>query len=301
MGGKLGEGHANNWITGPGRITEGSTAAYVMMPLAGGCTVFGPLVTPQFWSDYGWLIVDPRVIPLLLICLWLGYLVKGKLAHSTIENLKSSNQALNYRLDLATDKQKALSPEIEQLKAAVETLSRTQTELKDAHTPQLEKLSATTAAIEQRLAAVSQSNTTLGTVLQLEARGTMMSGSSTRLGTKPPKFYSQRNKNDLADALTDLTTILNTHADDVVKKIQTFFITWDHQVASMGQQKLPDTISLVGQLDTLSNTTVALNRAIYDDDAFLPKYKTYGDEMKAILKLPRTRRITIPLPYYKKA
>jgi hypothetical protein len=44
---------------------------------------------------------------------------------------------------------------------------------------------------------------------------------------KIAKFYSQRNKNDLADALTDLSGILNTTADDIVRKGDTFAKTWD--------------------------------------------------------------------------
>jgi predicted nucleic acid-binding Zn-ribbon protein len=100
-------------------------------------------------------------------------------AGGEIKGLRASNQALKDQLDLATKQQSGvITPQIEQLHADVEKLSGELTELKDAHTPQLEKLSATTASIEQRLATVSQSNTTLGQVLQLEARLTTISGMS---------------------------------------------------------------------------------------------------------------------------
>ena len=108
-----------------------------------------------------------------------------------------------------------------------------------------------------------------------------------QVSSRPIKFYSQRNKNDLADALTDLSGILNTSADDIVKKAETFSRTWDHEMVLIGQQKGPDTVALVGQLKALSNATVGLYRSIHDDDGFLQKHKTYTDEMNSILQLPR--------------
>lgn len=112
---------------------------------------------------------------------------------------------------------------------------------------------------------------------------------------KPPKFYSQRNKNDLADALTDLSGILNTTGDDIVRKTDTLMRMWEHQMVLGGQQKNPDTVSLIKQSKALSDATVVLNRSIYDDDGFLEKHKNYADEMNSILKLPRNSPNSNPI------
>jgi hypothetical protein len=103
---------------------------------------------------------------------------------------------------------------------------------------------------------------------------------------KPGKFYSQRNKNEIADALTDLSNILNTTGGDVVNKTQQIMSTWNAQVQTpVGQQ--PDINVLFGQVNDLEKLTVALNRALYDDDGFLKKYETYKDELDSVLQLPR--------------
>ncbi len=103
--------------------------------------------------------------------------------------------------------------------------------------------------------------------------------------TPPRKFYSQRNKDELADALTDLSAILNTNADDIVRKTQTFVATWNQQVIDVGQQRTPDIIALKGQLDALTNSTSVFSRSLFDDDGFMEKQKTYAHEMKTILQL----------------
>lgn len=101
----------------------------------------------------------------------------------------------------------------------------------------------------------------------------------------PPKFYSPRNKNELADALTDLSGILNANADEIVRKTQTFINTWNNQATLIAQQRVPDTIALGGQLDALANATVVLSRSFFDDDGLIEKHKTYADEMKNILQI----------------
>jgi hypothetical protein len=107
---------------------------------------------------------------------------------------------------------------------------------------------------------------------------------------KPGKFYSQRNKNDLADALTDLSGILNTTGDDIVKKTDTLMKMWDHQMVLASQQNNPDTVSLVGQFKALSDSTVVLNRAIYDDDGFLQKHAKFQSNLHFTNKHQRFRK-----------
>ena len=112
-----------------------------------------------------------------------------------------------------------------------------------------------------------------------------MSVKPAQISSKTSKFYSQRNKNDLADALTDLSGILNTTGDDIVKKAEMIARSWDREMVAMGQQNGPDTNSLLSQLRALSDSTVILNHAIYDDDGFLQKHKNYADEMNSVLQL----------------
>ena len=137
------------------------------------------LFTTQFWHDHGPTIA--AAWPLLLLALVIGGVVMRLIDGGEIRGLKSSNQALKDQLDLATKNQSALTPEIEHVKVDIAELKKAQAELKDAHTPELEKLSAKTASIERRLDAISQSNTALGRILQIEAGSIAMTGSSTLL------------------------------------------------------------------------------------------------------------------------
>lgn len=124
---------------------------------------------------------------------------------------------------------------------------------------------------------------------QLMTPGERASAPVSPLKTEPPKkkFYSQRNKSDIADALTDLLEILNTKGGNIVEKKQQFLGIWNSQVdLVLRQGKKPDTMALIGQLNDLSNLTVALNRTIFDEDGFVKKYQTYADELNPVLQLP---------------
>lgn len=100
---------------------------------------------------------------------------------------------------------------------------------------------------------------------------------------KPKKFYSERNKNDLANALTDLSEILNTNGANIAQKAQQIVMIWGGEIRGY---KIPDTAALIGQLNDLSNLTGVFSRAIFDDDGFVKKYQTYGDELNPVLHLP---------------
>lgn len=100
---------------------------------------------------------------------------------------------------------------------------------------------------------------------------------------KPKKFYSERNKSDLANALTDLSEILNANGANIAQKAQQIVMIWSGELRG---NKMPDTAALIGQLNDLGNLTAVLNRAIFDDDGFVKKYQTYADELKPVLQLP---------------
>ena len=105
---------------------------------------------------------------------------------------------------------------------------------------------------------------------------------------KPKKFYTQRNKSDLADALTDLSEIFNTTGANIEQKTHQIVNRWNIEVSrNIRQHKMPDTADLIGQLSELSNLTVILNRTLYDDNGFVKKNRTYSDELNPILQFPQ--------------
>jgi hypothetical protein len=102
----------------------------------------------------------------------------------------------------------------------------------------------------------------------------------------PPKFYSPRNKSELADALTDLKTILNTTADAIVQRKWQLDQIWDKRYEP--SKATPSYMTeLLEKIDEVSALTVTLSRAIYDaDGGLLRKYHTYPDELRELLEWP---------------
>ena len=99
---------------------------------------------------------------------------------------------------------------------------------------------------------------------------------------KPKKFYSQRNKSDLADALTDLSEIINTTGASVTQKAQQIFMIWGGEA---GKNKMPDTAALIERLNDLRNLTGVFSQALYSDNGFMKKYQVYSDELNSILQV----------------
>jgi len=113
-----------------------------------------------------------------------------------------------------------------------------------------------------------------------------------QMSAKTTKFYSERNKSDLADALTDLTKLLNGAADNIVSKTDTIMKMWDqrrHPVTAAAMTEL------TGKLNELSDETIILNRTLYDDDGFIKKNAAYADEINSILRLPGNSQPSHPL------
>lgn len=103
------------------------------------------------------------------------------------------------------------------------------------------------------------------------------------------KFYSQRNKNDLADAMTDLSRILNSTGDEIVRKSVEIQKTWDAKVNSIALHQDFDLGGFVSEIDALSNSTAVLHEALNGKNGFKEKYKVYSDEVNAVLSLPEAR------------
>jgi hypothetical protein len=102
----------------------------------------------------------------------------------------------------------------------------------------------------------------------------------------PLKSYSASEKDELRDALRDLSKLLSRVGDDIAEKTRVIQNRWDVQSEIVQQHGKPDTIALGGQLDKLGDLTAVLNRALYDEDGLLKKYRSYASEINSIIKLP---------------
>ena len=99
---------------------------------------------------------------------------------------------------------------------------------------------------------------------------------------KSKKFYSDRNKSDLANALTDLLEILNNIGPNIQQKAQHVV---DILHLSSDRISSQDIINLIRELEEMENLSNEFNQGIYGDKGFLKKYATYSDELSPILKV----------------
>ncbi|MCX5888213.1 MAG: hypothetical protein NTY36_02015 [Deltaproteobacteria bacterium] len=107
---------------------------------------------------------------------------------------------------------------------------------------------------------------------------------------KPKKFYSERNKSDLANALTDLSEMLNNDGLIIIQKAQEIVTTWNDESRS---QKLPNFAVLIDQLNEVGNLANTLYQNLYHYNGFLKKHAVYSDELCPILQ---TRMIPSKTP-----
>jgi hypothetical protein len=98
---------------------------------------------------------------------------------------------------------------------------------------------------------------------------------------KPKKFYSDREKSDLANALRDLSKILNTEGTNITQKAQQISVIW---TLESRKSQAPDTAALIEQLNDLNKLIVDLKQSLYDE-GFMNKYKVYSDELDPILQI----------------
>lgn len=104
---------------------------------------------------------------------------------------------------------------------------------------------------------------------------------------KPKKFYSQRNKSDLANALTDLLEIFNRDGSELIPKAQHIIEEWRPLgIQDRIRGKKPPDISIsIDQLNEISNLAATLYQQLFEDNGFIKKYLAYSDELCPILQV----------------
>jgi hypothetical protein len=104
---------------------------------------------------------------------------------------------------------------------------------------------------------------------------------------KPKKFYSERNKSDLSDALTDLSEIFNKDCYNIMQKAQQIIEKWrpPGMQDKIRGKKPPDISTSIAQLDEMSNLATTLYRELFEDNGFIKKYQSYSDELCQILQV----------------
>jgi hypothetical protein len=102
---------------------------------------------------------------------------------------------------------------------------------------------------------------------------------------KPKKFYSDREKSDLADALRDLSEILNKDGPNIKQKAQRIIEEWRPMGMQDIAKKPPDIGATIDQLNEVGNLAATLYRDLFEDNGFIKKHQTYDDELCQILQV----------------
>ena len=101
------------------------------------------------------------------------------------------------------------------------------------------------------------------------------------------KFYSERNKSNLANALTDLLEIFNRDGSELIQKAQHIIEEWRPLgIQDRIRGKKPPDISIsIDQLNEISNLAATLYQQLFEDNGFIKKYLAYSDELCPILQI----------------
>lgn len=98
--------------------------------------------------------------------------------------------------------------------------------------------------------------------------------------TKAKRFYSQRDKNDIADGLTDLSRLLDSQAAVISQRTGQIMSMWN-PTAGTG-----DVDAVMSKIDEVRNLSVSFSRALFDsDNGFFKRYQTYNEEMASVVQL----------------
>ena len=97
---------------------------------------------------------------------------------------------------------------------------------------------------------------------------------------KPPKIYSDREKSDLADALRDLSKIINKDGPNIKQKAQYVVDIWNLGSSRISSQDITNLIAELNEIGKLANN---LYQDLHDDKGFLKKYIAYNDVLGPIL------------------
>ena len=99
------------------------------------------------------------------------------------------------------------------------------------------------------------------------------------------KYYSDRNKSNLADALTDLLEILNRDGSRIIQEAERIIAAWGlPTIANIGR-KPPEVATSIEQLNALGNLAANFYRDLFEDNSFIKKYQAYTEELCQILEV----------------
>lgn len=100
------------------------------------------------------------------------------------------------------------------------------------------------------------------------------------------KFYSERNKSDLANAFTDLLELLNRDGFKIIQKVQKIIEQWRPPgIIDIIGRKEPDIAVEIDKLNEIGNLAATLYRDLFEENGFLSKYNAYHDELCQILQI----------------
>jgi hypothetical protein len=115
--------------------------------------------------------------------------------------------------------------------------------------------------------------------------GATLTGSAINPMSAPRKFYSKRNKSEIADALTDLTNVLNVAGEDILNNSQQIHYAWGHQGTVVGFGKEMDTATLMSHIDAVEHSISAFHQALFGDGGVIKKYRAYEDELNLVIQI----------------
>jgi hypothetical protein len=113
--------------------------------------------------------------------------------------------------------------------------------------------------------------------------------------SSPKKFYSQRDKDKLADALTDLSDLLNKNADPMVASMKQFLDEWKTQTGYKPTDYRPDVEQLQPILTNLQQSNSIISTSLYNNPGLLSQYQVFAEELSNILKPPDEHAESDPL------
>jgi len=99
---------------------------------------------------------------------------------------------------------------------------------------------------------------------------------------KPKKYYSERNKSDIANAITDLSEIIEKYSSNILKKAQYIVDIWripSNRISSH------DITNLITELNNMRGLSNSFYEALYNENGFYEKYISYSDELCPILQI----------------
>jgi hypothetical protein len=129
------------------------------------------LLTAEFWATYGAFVFENAalVIPLLLLALLLGWLIKGALDGREIRGAAAEKNAAEQRLKLATEKEAFITPAITKLEFELGMVKRQMENLSNRNLPEVPQLVSSVNATTATMHVVSTANTELRGLLSPKA------------------------------------------------------------------------------------------------------------------------------------